>query len=98
MNNFAIDKKLRKQLALIRNKKKPSEEILNSLYAQAILELSIYEYDKKMLINQIDAALEARNENQFYVLANLYNELIERYRPGKTLFEKGYDLHIQFLD
>ncbi|WP_216828406.1 IDEAL domain-containing protein [Alkalihalobacterium elongatum] len=98
MNKFAIDKKLMKQLAAIRNKKKPSEEILNSLYAQAMLEYSIYEYQKNEICNQIDEALEAEDEKRFFVLSTHYNELLDRYRPGKTLFEKGYELNIQFFD
>ncbi|OLO40588.1 hypothetical protein BTR23_06270 [Alkalihalophilus pseudofirmus] len=98
MNKFAIDKKLMKQLAAIRNKKKPSEEILNSLYAQAMLEYSIYEYQKNEICKQIDDALEENNEQRFFVLSTQYNELLDRYRPGKMLFEKGYELDIQFID
>lgn len=96
MNNFAIDKKVRRQLEIIKSEKKPSEDILHSLYAQAIIEYSIYQYKKQKILIDIDSALEANDKKRFIIVSEKYKQLLDEYRAGKILYERGCELRLSF--
>lgn len=96
MNNYAIDKKLIKQLITIKKEKKPSEEVLNSLYAQAMIEHSIFLYQKEKLLQSINHSLDLKDKNEFMRLTETYNQFLEQYKQGKVLYEKGYKITLFF--
>lgn len=96
MNNFAIDKKLMRQLAMIKSEKKPSEKTLHSLYAQAMIEYSIYRYKKEQMLNEIDKTLMEKDEDRFIILTEKYKQLLAEYKIGKTLQEQGLEIHLTF--
>lgn len=96
MNKYAIEKKLIKQLITIKKEKKPSEEILNSLYAQAMIEHSIFLYQKEKLLKSINDSLDLQDKEQFMKLTETYNQFLEQYKQGKVLYEKGYEVTLFF--
>ncbi len=95
MEKYAINKKMLRQLHLMNNHRKPSQEVLDSLIAQIFLELSIYNFHKTYLQSQIDNALKHRNKEEFNRLVEIYNTFIENYKDGIQLSEQGFTYTIE---
>ncbi|MDQ0207960.1 IDEAL domain-containing protein [Alkalicoccobacillus murimartini] len=95
-NQFAMDKEVLKQLEIIKSLQKRSQAAVYSLYAQAVLEYSLYYHKKNQLLSKIDHALAKRDEQQFMVLTNDYKTLIEDHKNGKTIYDYGFKLHLTF--
>lgn len=98
MEKYAINKKVLKQLSLLNNHKDPSVEILDSLYAQMILEISIFQFQKSKLQEEIDGTLINGDKELFATLAKKYNELLANYKDGVTFSEEGIEFTINFED
>lgn len=95
-NQFAMDHNVMKQLQIIKSLQKRSEATVQSLYAQAILEYSLYHYNKNRLLNFIDQALIDGKEEEFHQYSQEYKQLMEDHRDGKTVVENGFELHLTF--
>ncbi|MBP3949598.1 IDEAL domain-containing protein [Bacillus suaedae] len=95
-NQFALDKKVMKQLQLIGTLQRRSKKTVHSLYAQAILEYSLYHYNKNQLEGLIDQALEKRDKEAFLTHSTKYNELLYAHREGKTIREDGFEVYLPF--
>lgn len=95
-NQFAMDKEVLKQLEIIKKLQKRSQAAVYSLYAQAVLEYSLYYTKKDQLLEDIDESLELRDEERFMSLTNEYQLLQEEYRGGKTIYDYGFKLHLTF--
>lgn len=91
-----MDHNVMKQLQIIKSLQKRSEATVQSLYAQAILEYSLYHYNKNRLLNFIDQALIDGKEEEFYQYSQEYKQLMEDHRDGKTVVENGFELHLTF--
>lgn len=98
MEKYAINKKVLKQLSLLNNHKEPSVEILDSLYAQMILEISIFQFQKSKFQEEIDGTLINGDKELFATLAKKYNELLASYKDGVTFSEEGIEFTINFED
>ncbi|MDT8859580.1 IDEAL domain-containing protein [Alkalihalobacillus sp. MEB130] len=96
INDFAMDPTVRRQLHVIKSLQSRSDDTVQSLYAQAILEYSIYQFKKTKLIEMIDDALKEKNEAKFYEITTEYKQWIESHKKGKTVKEDGFELHLQF--
>ncbi|WP_332689388.1 IDEAL domain-containing protein [Halalkalibacter lacteus] len=96
INDFAMDPKIKKQLNVIKSLQARSEDTVQALYAQAILEYSLYHYRKDDLHDRIDQALINKNETQFNKYALEYRQWIESHREGKTVVEDGFELYLTF--
>lgn len=94
MEKFATNKKLLRQLTLMNNHKEPSGEVLDSLFAQMFLEISVYQNNKVRIEKEIDHVLEKGNKEKFATLAKEYNELMKKYKDGITVFEKDFEFTI----
>lgn len=91
MEKYAINKKMIRQLALMNNHKEPSLQVLDSLYAQMVLEVAIYRFKKSKLLQAIDQALELKDKSNFNALVEKYNELLVTYKDGIHLSEQGFE-------
>lgn len=96
MNNYAIEKRFLRQLIHMKKEKKPSEYVLNSLYAQAMIEHAIFQFQKGKFIEAINKTLDEKDEEKFRQLAAEYNEWLNQYREGKIVHEAGYELKLAF--
>ncbi len=96
MEKYAINKNMLRQLSLMKNHSGPSPQILDSLYAQMVLEVSIYQFQKSKFQKDIDHALEVGDKVQFKKLAEEYNEVLSTYKDGITCSEQGFEFTIQF--
>ncbi|TSB46168.1 IDEAL domain-containing protein [Alkalicoccobacillus porphyridii] len=95
-NQFAMDKEVLKQLEIIKSLQKRSQAAVYSLYAQAVLEYSLYYHKKDQLLHLIDEALVKRDEEQFMSLTNDYAALLNEHKDGKTIYDHGFKLHLTF--
>ena len=95
-NQFAMDKEVLKQLEIIKSLQKRSQAAVYSLYAQAVLEYSLYYHKKDQLVNKIDEALANKDEEQFMTLTNEYTTLLNDHKDGKTIYDHGFKLHLTF--
>lgn len=95
-NHFAMDHNILKQLSIIKSLENRSETTVRSLYAQAIIEYTLYEHEKKRLLELIDQTLLEKNKEAFDQYAVEYNELIDNHRHGKKIIENGFELNITF--
>lgn len=98
MEKHAINKKMLKQLSLMNNHREPSTEILDSLYAQMVLEVSLYYFQKSRLMKEIDTTLENGDKDQFTSLVDRYNELLLKYKDGITLTEQEFQFTMKLED
>lgn len=98
MEKYAINKKVLKQLSLLNNHREPSVEILDSLYAQMILEVSIFHFQKSKLQEEIDETLINGDKELFSKLVKRYNEMLANYKDGVTFSEEGIEFTINFED
>ncbi|GAE37352.1 IDEAL domain-containing protein [Halalkalibacter akibai] len=96
INEFSMNPSVTRQLKVIKSLQSRSEGTVQSLYAQAVLEYSLYYFKKEFLYQQIDEVLLNRNEERFNELVVEYNQLIESHRDGKTVSEDGFELHLHF--
>jgi uncharacterized protein YpiB (UPF0302 family) len=96
INDFAMDPRIKKQLKVIKSLQTRSEDTVQALYAQAILEYSLYHYRKNDLKERIDQALLKKDEAQFNKYALEYNQWVESHREGKTVIEDGFELYLTF--
>lgn len=95
-NQFAMDHNVMKQLQVIRSLQKRSETTVQSLYAQAILEYSLYHYRKNKLLEIIDQTLVDGQKDQFYHYSKEYKRLVDDHRSGKTVVEDGFEIYLTF--
>ncbi|NEU29730.1 IDEAL domain-containing protein [bacterium LRH843] len=95
-DQFAMDQNVLEQLKIIKILEKRSETTVQSLYAQAILEYSLYHHEKDKLLVLIDQALVSRNKHEFYEYSNRYNQLEDDHRNGKIIIENGFELYLTF--
>ncbi|KGA97352.1 hypothetical protein AJ85_11050 [Alkalihalobacillus alcalophilus ATCC 27647 = CGMCC 1.3604] len=95
-NQFAMDKNVLKQLHVIKNLQNRSETTVQSLYAQAILEYSLYHYQKERIDAAIDKSLAEYNREEFIKSSNAYLQLMENHKDGKVISENGYELLLTF--
>ncbi|WNF35860.1 IDEAL domain-containing protein [Bacillaceae bacterium IKA-2] len=98
MEKYVINKKVLKQLSLLNNHREPSVEILDSLYAQMILEASIFQFQKSKLQEDIDGTLKDGDKELFVTLVKRYNGLLANYKDGVTFSEEGIEFTIKFED
>ncbi|SFE71777.1 IDEAL domain-containing protein [Alteribacillus iranensis] len=85
-----------KKVKSAKNGRRPSRQVLQSLYAQMTMEYAVFEFNKKRLQRMIDEALDQENPDQFEELTAEYNALIEEYQDGKTITEQGYEIELDF--
>lgn len=95
-NQFAMDKEVLKQLEIIKKLQKRSQAAVYSLYAQAVLEYSLYYTQKNQLLEAIDESLASKDKERFMTLTNEYKILKEEYKSGKTIYDYGFKLHLTF--
>ncbi|WP_244504294.1 IDEAL domain-containing protein [Salibacterium halotolerans] len=76
--------------------KRPSRQVLQSLYAQMMMEYAVYHFNEQRLQHLIDEALDAGDPELFKELTSHYNALIGEYKEGKTIYEQGYELELEF--
>lgn len=95
MEKYTINKRVLRQLSLLSNQSEPSIKILDSLYAQMVLEVSIFQFQKSKFQKEIDEALKAGDKGLFTVLANGYNEMLVKYKDGITSSEAGFEFTIK---
>ncbi|TPE69651.1 IDEAL domain-containing protein [Halalkalibacterium halodurans] len=94
--HFAMERQALRQLRKLRVEKRP-ESVLQSLYAQAILEYAIFAYRKKEIDEAIDQALEKRDQDAFMSLTNKRQVFIDEYKNGKIVEEQGHKLQLLFF-
>ncbi|MDQ0298748.1 uncharacterized protein YpiB (UPF0302 family) [Salibacterium salarium] len=85
-----------KKVKSTKHGKRPSRQVLQSLYAQMTMEYAVYHFNKERLQYMIDEALDNRDAVLFKDLTNHYNALIGEYKHGKTISEQGYELELDF--
>jgi uncharacterized protein YpiB (UPF0302 family) len=95
MEKYAINKKMLRQLTLMNNHREPSLEVIDSLFAQMFLELSIYQFQKLTLQKEIDTCLETGNKDEFIKLVVKYNEILAKYKDGIHLSAKGFEFTME---
>ncbi|WP_062047971.1 IDEAL domain-containing protein [Bacillus sp. JCM 19034] len=91
-----LDKKVIKQLKLINSLQSRSQKTVHSLYAQAILEYSLYHYKKEQLQVAIDRALLERDKESFQRYSKEYKELLVEHADGKIISEDGFQVYLPF--
>ncbi|MCL7748157.1 IDEAL domain-containing protein [Halalkalibacter alkaliphilus] len=96
INDFAMDPRVTKQLRVIKSLQSRSEDTVQSLYAQAVIEYSLYHFKKEHLKGLIDKALSQKDEKQFHQLTTEYNQWIQSHSEGKTVKDNGFELHLTF--
>lgn len=84
------------QSSLAVNTNELSPDVLQSLYAQLMLEYSLFKRKKQQFEQEIDRALEANNRIQFYALTNNFNDFMEEHQEGIILYEKGVQVQVFF--
>ena len=85
-----------KKVKPIQNGRRPSRQILQSLYAQMMMEYAVFEFNRERLLRKIDDSLDMHDEKAFKEWTGAYKELMSEYKDGKVLFEQGYKLELQF--
>ncbi|WP_368503702.1 IDEAL domain-containing protein [Alkalihalophilus sp. As8PL] len=95
-NQFAMDNNIYRQLEIIKSLQKRTESTVQSLYAQAVLEYSMYHFKKSQLLQLIDESLEAGDKEAFYRHTLEYNNHVNDHIDGKMIIENGYELHLTF--
>ncbi|RXI98355.1 IDEAL domain-containing protein [Anaerobacillus alkaliphilus] len=96
MEKYVINKKMLRQLTVMNNHREPSQQVLDSLYAQMVLEVAIYQFQKSTVQLEIDAALIEGNKEHFATLVAKYNELVKKYQKGIHLTEQGFKYTLKF--
>lgn len=76
--------------------RRPSRQVLQSLYAQMTMEYVVFHFNKERLQRMIDESLDKRDQKQFKKLTKEYNALIEEYKNGKVISEQGYEIELDF--
>lgn len=76
--------------------RRPSRQVLQSLYAQMTLEYALFDSNYDRLRRLIDDSLDQKDAHQFKILTDQYNELIHEYKHGKIIQEQGYELELDF--
>ncbi|MDZ5783690.1 IDEAL domain-containing protein [Marinococcus luteus] len=85
-----------KKVKPIQNGRRPSRQILQSLYAQMMMEYAVFEFNRERLLQKIDDSLDMHDEKAFQEWTEAYKELMSEYKDGKVLFEQGYKLELEF--
>ncbi|WP_240374779.1 IDEAL domain-containing protein [Bacillus piscicola] len=85
-----------KKVKSAKNGRRPSRQVLQSLYAQMTMEYSVFQFNKERLQRMIDEALDQKDPKLFDVLTKEYNALIDEYKDGKTISEQGYEIDLDF--
>ncbi|MGY4689452.1 IDEAL domain-containing protein [Salibacterium sp. K-3] len=85
-----------KKVKSAKHGKRPSRQVLQSLYAQMMMEYAVYHFNKERLQCMIDEALDAKDPELFQELTAHYNALIGEYKHGKSISEQGYELELDF--
>ncbi|WP_078555322.1 IDEAL domain-containing protein [Bacillus alkalicellulosilyticus] len=96
MFNYAMENTLRKQLKNLKTGPNPSLKTVYSLYAEAIVEYSVYHFEKQRYIKAIDKALERREEQAFRRLSQDYNVFLKQYQEGKLIRVQKLEWHLTF--
>ncbi|MDA3129234.1 IDEAL domain-containing protein [Aliibacillus thermotolerans] len=76
--------------------RRPSRQVLQSLYAQMTMEYAVFQFNKERLQRMIDEALDKKDLEQFQELTEEYNMLIGEYKNGKVISEQGYEIELDF--
>lgn len=79
-----------------KNGRRPSRQVLQSLYAQMTMEYAVFKFNKERLQRMIDESLDQDDPQQFEELTAEYTTLIEEYQDGKTITEQGYEIELEF--
>ncbi|MFZ4450510.1 IDEAL domain-containing protein [Salibacterium aidingense] len=85
-----------KKVKSAKHGKRPSRQVLQSLYAQMMMEYAVYHFNKERLQQLIDEALDEKDPVLFQELTAHYNALIGEYSQGKIISEQGYELELDF--
>ncbi|WP_169728503.1 IDEAL domain-containing protein [Salibacterium aidingense] len=85
-----------KKVKSAKHGKRPSRQVLQSLYAQMMMEYAVYHFNKERLQQLIDEALDEKDPVLFQELTTHYNALIGEYSQGKIISEQGYELELDF--
>ncbi|WP_017726840.1 IDEAL domain-containing protein [Halalkalibacterium ligniniphilum] len=93
---FARDKGALRQLQNLTNVGKRPDSIVQSLYAQAILEYAIFNHRRDRIEKAIDRALEEKKKEDFLFHTNELHQLYKEYRHGKVVSERGQQIHLTF--
>ncbi len=75
-----------------------SEKSIQSLYAKIILEHSLFQGKRDRLMSQIDDALDQKDEWLFDHVSSQYNELLQSYEKGISIYEEGMHFQIFFTE
>ncbi|MFB5661310.1 IDEAL domain-containing protein [Alteribacillus sp. HJP-4] len=85
-----------KKVKSAKNGRRPSRQVLQSLYAQMTMEYSVFHFNKDRLQRMIDDSLDCKDPESFQELTKEYNALIGEYRHGKIISEQGYEIELDF--
>ncbi len=85
-----------KKIKSAKHGRRPSRQVLQSLYAQMTMEYAVYSFNKERLQRMIDKALDQKDPESFQALTNQYNALIGEYKFGKVISEQGYEIELDF--
>ncbi|GAE26336.1 hypothetical protein JCM9140_2387 [Halalkalibacter wakoensis JCM 9140] len=96
INKFVMNPKVEKQLNIIQQLQTQSENTVQSLYAQAIIEYSLYHFKKDKLQHLLDEALRERDKMKFYQLSLEYTQWLDAHKEGKMVREDGFELLLTF--
>ncbi|WP_088103637.1 IDEAL domain-containing protein [Halalkalibacter urbisdiaboli] len=95
-NQFAMDNNVMRQLHVIRSLQKRTETTVQSLYAQAVLEYSLYNFNKQKILEDIDKALILKDKEAFQKHSTTYNSWLTKHKQGKIISENGFELLLTF--
>ncbi|WP_100404940.1 IDEAL domain-containing protein [Bacillus solitudinis] len=95
-NHFAMDNNVLRQLHIIRSLQKRAETTVQSMYAQAVLEYSLYHSNKQRILENIDKSLRKNDKESFLKHSSVYNEWIANHKEGKVISENGFELVLTF--
>ncbi len=89
MKDFISEQKVMSQLELLKKYQSPSEQVMDSLYAQVLIESLLFRMRKQQLQQKIDDALDKLDKPGFNLLVKQYNNLLTEYKEGKAIEIQG---------
>lgn len=82
--------------SVVANTNELSQDVLQSLYAQLMLEYSLFKRKKEQYKERIDQALATKNRLEFYSLTNQYKDFLDEHLEGIFLYEQGVQVQVFF--